>query len=726
MDPDAKAKAWEAYRQLNDSPMQRRLREEAPCLVGAVHWNPQKEGTDDVRYELQRMKDTGFTYVRFHCIGPFDYHCDDDADDRLDFTVTDMYVDLAHEVGLIAYPHFAFGKFSASALKQVGLSEDEASSLGPGDDRVQEAVRMRMLPVLEHYRNHPAIGAWPVSGEPNATGIPLRDNIEKKRFIAWLQQRHDSPETLNLAWSIYPQKRKPLVGSWEAAADLLDGVSFENKEQIATTGISRHELYGAIRDLARFRADQANEWVRLRAQIVRDVDPVRPVFVGNHQFFINNAQLGWDIFESARTGDCHFSSIHISWHFEQVWGELDRPVYMTAKMTNDAFKGGLTSAYETTGGPVQYSGGYGNHMDAGLMRKLMFSYLASGNENIAFWCWRPRPGGIESGEYGLVTLSGKISEWAKEAGKVSRRMQQYAREIWDAYEEPELGVLRSWDSEAICLLEPMRNDLRSDGPTAWSRGSSQQHMRALIGASRVAINSQVAYEYVTERELLEGIACCYPTIYLPHVRACSMALLDTLLAYVEAGGRLVADVQFAFCDQWGKLHKRGKGTILERMFGAWVDAFHDARTRPLSVDGIPARNFYGQIETTAAEVLATFDNGMPAVTQADVGKGQSVLVGFDPARECWLPDNPAMEEKLGALFRGPFERRWECDLPMTFRRSGDGVDHWFLINDGDARKVALDVEDRNYSALTDVMSEEQVDPSKIDVPAYSGLWLRAE
>ncbi len=60
-------------------------------------------------------------------------------------------------------------------------------------------------------------------------------------------------------------------------------------------------------------------------------------------------RLGWDIPGSAWLGDCHFSSIHMSWHFEQVGGEVDRPVYMTAKMTHDRFKGGLTSAYETAG-----------------------------------------------------------------------------------------------------------------------------------------------------------------------------------------------------------------------------------------------------------------------------------------------------------------------------------------------------------------------------------------
>ncbi len=110
-------------------------------------------------------------------------------------------------------------------------------------------------------------------------------------------------------------------------------------------------------------------------------------------------------------------------------------------------------------------------MDADLMRKLMFTYLASGNQNIAFWDWIPRSRGIEAGEYRMVSLSGRITEWAKEAGTISRKMQRYSDEIWAAYEQLHFGLLRSWDSEPICLLEPPRRSgwrmRRSTVPARW-------------------------------------------------------------------------------------------------------------------------------------------------------------------------------------------------------------------------------------------------------------------
>ena len=76
----------------------------------------------------------------------------------------------------------------------------------------------------------------------------------------------------------------------------------------------------------------------------------------------------------------HTTSIHLSWHFESVAGEVDLPVYLQARATRDYFKAGFTSAFETTGGAVQFSGGYGNHMDVGLMRRLCL-HLAAGNKH---------------------------------------------------------------------------------------------------------------------------------------------------------------------------------------------------------------------------------------------------------------------------------------------------------------------------------------------------------
>ena len=93
--------------------------------------------------------------------------------------------------------------------KPVAGEPHAAGENGVTEPRAVEKIQ----PVVEHYRDHPALGAWPVSGEPHATGLSLRNDIEKGRFIQWLKERHGDPETLRRNWSIYANKRKPLIMS---------------------------------------------------------------------------------------------------------------------------------------------------------------------------------------------------------------------------------------------------------------------------------------------------------------------------------------------------------------------------------------------------------------------------------------------------------------------------------------------------------------------------------
>ena len=186
--------------------------------------------------------------------------------------------------------------------------------------------------------------------------------------------------------------------------------------------------------------------------------------VGSHQLFINQAKLGWDIGNWARQGSMHTTSIHLSWHFESVQGEVDLPVYLQARATRDYFKSGFTSAFETTGGAVQFSGGYGNHMDNGLMRRLCLNYLAAGNQSMAFWSWNARPGGWEQGEYGMVGLSGEVMPWAYEVGRISKAMERYRHELWEESGTAKVGVAESWETDALLNREPHRHGSQNGIP----------------------------------------------------------------------------------------------------------------------------------------------------------------------------------------------------------------------------------------------------------------------
>jgi beta-galactosidase len=711
----------EACRCLNDSPMQRRLREGREWFVGAVYWMPGDYDPGELRRELRRMHDLGFNAVRYHSADPTETRAGE-----FDFTRTDDWMNAAEEAGIRVILHANLTRPSDALLADCGL--DRRSFLQGHLDapKPREALERWLGPIVGRYRPHPALLAWGLLGEPEPGDEDIDNEYDRQRFGRWLRERYGTIDRLDEAWNLYPQKGRPIVPGFEEAWRALEGFGADRK----ISGAHRAKVnYGAARDMLRYLTEKLIARAARVIEVVRTYDPDHPVTTGSHQLFANQAALRWDIGRWARLGDLHFSSIHLSWHFEPVEGEVDRPVYMQARQTRDYFKGGWTSAFETTGGAVQYSGGYGNAMTAGLMRRLMLSYLAAGNVNIAFWTWNHRPGGWEAGEYGLTTLSGEVSPWAEEAGRVARAMAAHKDELWQAEQDVRVGVLEDWDTQAILALEPERHELKAATAGRFGRGTAMQASRARIGVSRALINAHVPFEYVTSAELLEGIALRYPVIYAPHLRALGREAADALGDYVRRGGRLIADVQFAFLDPWGKLHPTGLGGLREGLFGAWIDTIHDARTDPRSANGIAVEGFFGDLRTTSARVICRFDDGRPAVSEARVGKGTAVLVAFDAARMCHRPGNLAMEGLLADLVTAGWRRPWRCTAPMTFRLSAPKADHYFLINDSAARTAFLSVFDREYTSAREVIEEGDIDLSgtiAVELPAQSAKWLRFE
>lgn len=718
-DLNEREQAERAYVALNNSAMQQRIRSERRWFVGAVYWQPGDYCRDELLRELRRMRALGFTVVRFHTCKPREL-----APGVYDFTRTDDWLDCAAEAGLGVFLHLDDQPQPSDAvLAHHHLDRTSYNELLPDDPRVEAVLETFLAPIVEHCRHHPALYAWGLFGEPGIGAQNLHSEAESQRFAVWLEAQYGTIAALDHAWNIYPECDTPIVPSFGEAPKLVEGI---------TVGLNGVELggrcYGAVRDLMRFQTDIILARIGRMIAFLRRYDTEHPITVGAHQLFLNQPQQRWDNGAWARLGDLHFSSIHPSWHFESVAGEIDRPVYMQARMTRDYFKGGWTSAFETTGGPVQYSGGYGNAMTPGLMRRLMLSYLAAGNINIAFWTWNARPGGWEAGEYGLTTLSGAISPWAQEAGRVAHGIEQYHAELWQATQKPHVAILQSWDTEAILLLEPERHDLQTE-PGRFSRGTRSQAGRANIGLARALINHHIPFEYITESELLAGIAAVYPVIYVAHARALSDTIIAALNKYMESGGHVIADIQVGFLDQWGKLRKTGSTSQQAQLFGAFVETIHDTRTNDLNVNGNAIEGFYGDITPTDARVLIRFDNGTAAVTEVRRGRGVGTLIGFDAARMCWQPGCDHVESLIARLVRGNQPPTWTCEASLAFRLMTPQTEHFFLINDGPARTIMLYVYDRQYTKGKDVISGQPISVDGticLELQAGSAVWARFE
>jgi len=707
----------QAYWALPNSPMQERLRREQAVQFSAVYFGFGAYDIKELEAAFRRMTDLGFNAVRFYTANPREQ-----APGVFDFRRPDDWMEAAEKAGIGVIFHTEWFQPSDALLSAHGLDRDQYQQAYPDDPAYLRILESQYGPLVSRYRDHPALSAWGTLGEPDPAEKDLTGE-DRQRFGEWLQAKYGTLEALDRAWNVYPETGSLMVESFADAWKILEG--FNSPARIS--GVHRAWFnYGAGRDQREFLTEKAIRRGEAYLKVYRDLDPVHPVLTGSHQLFCNQANHRWDSDRWAKIGDCFTTSIHLAWHFDLVEGEVDRPVYMQARQTRDWFKGGWTSCYETTGGPVQYSGGFGNSMSAGLMRRLILNYLAAGNLNVSFWVWNPRPGGWEAGEYGLTSLSGALTPWAREAGRLAQLAKRYAPDFWQAGYPPELGILSSWDTDAILDMEPPRHDL-AHGTGALGTGTLHQQSRARIGASRACINHHISFEYVTDRELLSGLSGRYPVIYAPHLRSVSDNIFEVLNTYVESGGILIADVQFGFLDSFGKLRKSGPQSMHDKLFGAWFENIHDARTGGPSLNGASVRGFYADMESGTAACHQSFDTGQPAVSCLRKGKGYAYLLAFDPAREAWKPGNPDMEAWIPKLLRRHIPAEWACDHPLTYRLRTRQADHFFLINDGPETTALLDIKDAPHSQIHDLIDDRILTrgtPVRVPLPAQSGTWLR--
>jgi beta-galactosidase len=351
------------------------------------------------------------------------------------------------------------------------------------------------------------------------------------------------------------------------------------------------------------------------------------------------------------------------------------------------------------------------------MTQLLLSYLAGGFKGVGLWSWNYRNAGWESGEYALLNRQLEPGPRAIRAGKIAQAADKYRDEIWKAHKEPYVGVLASWDNEAIwsAVAGPGRTDFK------------HYPVRARIGISRALINANIPWEHVTPADLKKGLSKRYKVIYLPAQAAINDDLFPILETFVRDGGRLVIDAPGGWWDGQGRVLKTGKGTPFEKLFGASIADMQYSNNVIQKIGEHPLDGFYFQLTPSTANVIERFQSGLPAVTEHKLGKGTAVILAADASYAMREPENNLMEKWTLKHTMGTWESPYSCDDAIVYRLAAPDADHYFFINDDEAKSVRLNFRKYKYSKISDPISGESLvlgDP--IDLEAYSGRWLRFE
>jgi len=711
----------EAWDGINETERQRQFRRIAPMPFGAVLIARDDMDEDTVRWHLRTMRELGFNAIKQFMPCP-----------RWPNATLE---ELALEAGLTPWWYGEGGWEPITEQLCVRLGIDPATPIC--EIRRDERMLRHQRAVLARRVGRPKLQLNPEqqTGVSDArkgsvaadygADAKLPDWAEDT-FRDWLRERYDNDiDRLNRGWNMDVHR--------VSGPDDDKRSGFVCFEEITLGHMTRRRDYGRIRDILRFKADLKNRDVLAVCAQARERDPHEPHRSGGEMgLFLPFASRGTDmegIARAMRDTGSFYPSIHLCWHFEETHFEVARPVYMQASFVVDLNKGGWTAPWESTGGPQQTSGSNawlyewvrdrqpGFTVDAGVMTQLLLSYLAAGCRGVGLWAWNARRAGVEAGEYALLDRNEQVCDRTRRVGAIAEAANRLRDELWACHKEPQVGILMDWDNEATwAAMSEFNRTVFKHYP-----------VEARIGACRALIDANIPFEYVTAQNLREGLAPRYPIIYMPGFLGLNPDLLPILSEYVLLGGRLVVDMPGGGYDHTGRVLSTRCGTDFERLFGVELsDLQYSGNNVAWHIGGEAVRGYTADLTPTSATVLHAYDNGRPAVTENVVGKGRTVVLGWESGRACYRPGNLSWQRRLvSELLGGASPFIVAEGKPWVYRLAGPHADHYFLINDGARADVQFRHVPFAYSAAADVLSGESLDlASPIAVERTGGRWLR--
>jgi beta-galactosidase len=700
------------YDALHDSPMQQKFRKLAPMPAGVVYVQQPNEGEKEMRAHFQNMKKLGFNALKQIMPLPT-------------WTIEQISL-IALEEGIMPwwYGEGGYEEITPALLEQLGiantLSMSEILEHSKMVNYQKEVAQKRIRNIEKYIQDSPdkkfmRVTSVAYDPEIGGRGIELSTKGEAL-FLEWLKKRYQTVENLNQAWNQY-----------HAGLFLNEQRVFSDWEDVAKNwrNITGRE-YNHVKDIYRFKVEHNLGRIRESAAQFNRFDANAPYRGGGElAVFHPFAWYGVDmegIADVLTQYGSFYPSMHFSWHYNLVKGEITKSLYQQASLMNDFNKGGWTGGWESTGGPMQMDGeknpGHNNsyYVGADELTQLYLSQLAAGFKGFGIWCWNARSAGKEGGEYSLLDRNGQVTDRAVAIGQLGKAMQKYRFELWKAHKEPLVGILYDWENEATwgAMSISGRDDFRF------------QPVKARIGISNILMTNNVPFEYLTPNDLTKGLAGRYKVLYLPAMLTVRKELLPLLKKYVQEGGRLVMDLPSGWYDENTVNLPTGKGSDFEQLFGGTIDDFQFSGTnRQLTIAGKEVQGFTMNATATAARVVEKYDNGKPAVLEHAFGKGKSILLGFQASLNAFenaeKSSLPILQYTLGA-----YSSPYSCSNALVYRLAAPEADHYFLLNEATAKTVALDFKNLKYKRVTDAITGETVNSSQLKLPTKGGRWLRAE
>ena len=270
------------------------------------------------------------------------------------------------------------------------------------------------------------------------------------------------------------------------------------------------------------------------------------------------------------------------------------------------------------------------------LRIWTWSALARGAKAICTYAYYPMSTGYESGGFGLIQLDGTLTERARVAGEIARRVGERSS-LFLAARPPQSEVAVVYNPLAHFVGGRQRTTAYA-GPQGEVAGIERD---SLLGIYRALFPSNVPLDFVHAGHLKAAELRPYKLVVMPYPLMMPAAAAAELREYVREGGSLVLEARAGWNDERGRAADTIPGLGLFEVVGARetdVQTVEKGKAALVAAEGLPGlrpgealpgRWYEETLEPAlpGAHVVARFGSGAPAAVVSSFGKGKALALG---------------------------------------------------------------------------------------------------
>ncbi|ROS58370.1 beta-galactosidase [Frigoribacterium sp. PhB160] len=530
-------------------------------LFGAAYYAEyQQAGTLD--RDLDLMVEAGFTVIR---VGESVWSTWEPREGEFDLDWLQPVLDGAHARGIsviLGTPTYAVPPWLQVLHPEIAAERTTGQRVGWGArqemDQSHPAYRFYAERVVRRvaarYADHPAVVGWQVDNEPG-NELPRNDQVFA-RFVAWLERRYGSVESLNDEWGLVYWSHRLTEWSqlWRPDGNVQPQYDLEWRR-----------FQGELADeLIAWQADVVREYARDEQFVTTCISYARPqvaddrlvesldVTAGNPYYKMQDGLTrGVEVQREAGWWHTGVWALH-QWG-DRAFSSAQAPFLVTE-----------TNA-QSIGGPWQ------NHPPFdGQIKQAALALVARGARMVEYWHWHTLHFGVETYWGGVLPHSQRPGRIHREVAALGATLKAVGGAV-DGF-LPASDVLMLWSTDTKWSFEGYPPLALPDGgpdPDSYLH-LFDAHYRGLAEAGAQVRIQHVAQFLATDPAT---VAAEHPVLVVPGLYVADDATLEALAAYAEAGGHLVVGVRTGYGDELARARRDVAPAVLSGPAGVWYEEY---------------------------------------------------------------------------------------------------------------------------------------------------------